>query len=112
VAREYLAPLVEADIDTLVFGCTHYPHLEGVFRQILPAHVRYVDPASFVVKAASQELEILGLRHTEARSAVNRDLTKFYVSGDPEQFAQISSRWLNKIPMVEQVELSPVELLS
>ena len=112
VAREYLAPLLEADIDTLVFGCTHYPHLEGVFRQILPSHVRFVDPAAFVVKAASQELEILGLRHTEARSAIGRDLTKFYVSGDPEQFAQISSRWLNKMPMVEQVVLSPVELLS
>lgn len=112
VAREYLAPLLEANIDTLVFGCTHYPHLEGVFRQILPPHVRYVDPAAFVVKAASQELEILGLRHTEARPAIGRELTKFYVSGDPEQFAQISSRWLNKMPMVEQVELSPVELLS
>jgi glutamate racemase len=112
VAREYLAPLIEADIDTLVFGCTHYPHLAGVFRQILPDRVRFVDPAAFVVRAASQELEILGLRHTEARSVISRELTKFYVSGDPEQFAQISSRWLNKMPTVEKVVLSPVELLS
>ncbi|WP_019498445.1 glutamate racemase [Pseudanabaena sp. PCC 6802] len=112
VAREYLTPMLAADIDTLVFGCTHYPHLADVFRQILPAHVRFVDPAVSVVRAAAKELEILGLRHTDPRSAISRDLTKFYVSGDPEQFAQISSRWLNKMPTVEKVVLSPVELLS
>jgi glutamate racemase len=112
IAREYLAPLIEADIDTLVFGCTHYPHLADVFRRILPDRVRFVDPAVSVVRAAAKELEILGLRHTDPRYAISRDLTKFYVSGDPEQFAQISSRWLNKMPTVEKVVLSPVELLS
>jgi glutamate racemase len=112
VAREYLTPLIEADIDTLVFGCTHYPHLADVFRQILPDRVRFVDPAVSVVRAAAKELEILGLRHTDPRSVISRDLTRFYVSGDPEQFAQISSRWLNKMPTVEKVVLSPVELLS
>jgi glutamate racemase len=104
--------LIEADIDTLVFGCTHYPHLADVFRRILPDRVRFVDPAVSVVRAAAKELEILGLRHTDPRYAISRDLTKFYVSGDPEQFAQISSRWLNKMPTVEKVVLSPVELLS
>lgn len=112
IAREYLAPLIEADIDTLVFGCTHYPHLADVFRRILPDRVRFVDPAVSVVRAAAKELEILGLRHTDPRYTISRDLTKFYVSGDPEQFAQISSRWLNKMPTVEKVVLSPVELLS
>jgi glutamate racemase len=112
VAREYLQPLMAAEIDTLVFGCTHYPHLAGVLRKILPAHVRFVDPASHVVKAACQELDLLGLRHVEAGSPVGRMATEFYVSGDPEQFAQVSSRWLGKMPLVEKTSLSPVELLS
>jgi len=118
VAREYLTPLIEADIDTLVFGCTHYPHLASVFRQILPAHVQFVDPAAHLVSAAARELELLGLhvglQHNSksSKKSTDRAYTRFCVSGDPEQFAQLSSRWLNKTPLVEKVTLSPVELLS
>lgn len=111
VARKYLDPLIKARIDTLVFGCTHYPHLSAILRQLLPNYVRFVDPATHVVRAAAQELEILGLSHVDIRGN-NNPHTRFYVSGDPEQFAQISSRWLGKLPSVEKVTLSPVELLS
>ena len=61
IAKQYLQPLIEANIDTLVLGCTHYPHLSGVLRQILPSSVALVNPASYVVKAAGQELDLMGL---------------------------------------------------
>ncbi|MBD2188819.1 glutamate racemase [Pseudanabaena mucicola] len=110
VARQYLQPLIEANIDTLVLGCTHYPHLSGVLRQILPSHVALVNPASYVVKAAAQELDLMGLKCLDGRH--DRAETKFFVSGEPERFAQVSRRWLGKLPLVEKVHLSPVELLS
>ncbi|MCA6504487.1 MAG: glutamate racemase [Pseudanabaena sp.] len=110
VARQYLQPLIEANIDTLVLGCTHYPHLSGVLRQILPPHVALVNPASYVVRAASQELDLMGLKCLDNRS--DRARTRFFVSGEPERFAQVSRRWLGKLPLVEKVSLSPVELLS
>ncbi|AFY70367.1 glutamate racemase [Thalassoporum mexicanum PCC 7367] len=112
VASNYLEPLIQDQIDTLVFGCTHYPHLKGLLSQVLPYPVNFINPAAYVVKAAVKELEILGLRHTNLELAVNNTFTRFYVSGDPQQFAKISSRWLNKMPSVEQVNLSHVELLS
>ena len=111
VAREYLQPLIEANIDTLVLGCTHYPHLSGIFRQILPSHVALVNPASYVVKAAGQELDLMGLRCLGNRGN-GRAETRFFVSGEPDRFAQVSQRWLGKLPLVEKVSLSPVELLS
>jgi glutamate racemase len=110
VARQYLQPLIDANIDTLVLGCTHYPHLSGVFRQILPSHVALVNPASYVVRAAAQELDLMGLKYSENRC--RRAETKFFVSGEPDRFAQVSRRWLGKLPLVEKVSLSPVELLS
>ena len=110
VAREYLQPLIEKNIDTLVLGCTHYPHLSGILRQILPAHVALVNPASYVVRAAGQELDLMGLRCSDSCSG--RPETRFFVSGDPERFAQVSKRWLGKLPLVQKVSLSPVELLS
>ncbi len=43
VARQYLNPLLEKNIDTLVYGCTHYRHLKPVFQEILPATVQLIE---------------------------------------------------------------------
>jgi glutamate racemase len=103
VARQYLAPLIQQEIDTLVYGCTHYPHLEPVLRSLLPHKVKLVDPAIYVVKAVAQELDLLGLRNTHPPLP-----TRFYVSGCPQQFAQSSVRWLGYTPVVEQVYLEDI----
>ncbi len=104
LAQSYLAPLIEAEIDTLVMGCTHYPHLLEVFKQILPSHVRFIDPARYVVKSVGQELEILGLSD---RTHHKNPITKYFVSGDAEKFSQASSGWIGYEPLVQNVELSP-----
>jgi len=110
IATAYLQPLIDENIDTLVLGCTHYPHLSGVLRQVLPANVALVNPAAYVIRAAGQELDLMGLRGSEVYR--NRVETSFFVSGDPDRFAQVSRRWLGKLPAVQKVSLSPVELLS
>lgn len=98
VARSYLQPLLDDRIDTLVYGCTHYPHLEPILRQILPPTVKLVDPAVHLVAAAAKELELLGLQSERPAQS-----TRFTVSGCPEQFAQLSAQWLGFIPTVEKV---------
>lgn len=100
VARQYLEPLLEQGIDTLIYGCTHYPHLEPVLREILPSTVSLVDPALHVVAAASQELDLIGLRNTLPPLP-----THFCVSGCPQQFAQLSFQWLGCTPTVEKIQL-------
>ena len=103
VVRSYLAPLIAQKIDTLVYGCTHYPHLEPILRSLLHPGVEMVDPAVHVVAAAAQELDLLGLRNTQTPLA-----TRFCVSGCPQQFAQSSVQWLGKIPAVESVSLTSI----
>jgi len=98
VARSYLEPLIQNQIDTLVYGCTHYPHLEPVLRSLLPSEVKLVDPAVHVVAACTQELDLLGLKNTHPPQP-----TRFAVSGCPQQFAQSSFPWLGCTPMVEVV---------
>ncbi|MEO1123020.1 MAG: glutamate racemase [Cyanobacteria bacterium J06635_15] len=100
VTRTYLEPLIQRNIDTLVYGCTHYPYLEPILSQILPTHVQKIDPAVHVVAAASQELDVLGLR-----SSTKVHPTRFCVSGDPLQFQRGASQWLDRCPMVEQIAL-------
>jgi glutamate racemase len=98
VARAYLEPLLDQEIDTLVHGCTHYPHLTPVLRSLLPAQVKLVDPAVHVVAACAQELDLLGLKNTHLPLP-----TRFAVSGCPQQFSQSGVQWLGYTPMVEEV---------
>jgi glutamate racemase len=104
VAREYLAPLMHQQIDTLIYGCTHYPHLAPVLRSILPPTVQLVDPAVHLVEAVTQELEMLGLRNTQTAQP-----TRFCVSGCPQQFSQLSKQWLGYLPTVESTTLSTIQ---
>ncbi len=103
VAQQYLAPLLAHQIDGLIYGCTHYPLLEPILRQILPPSVRLIDPAQSLVAAAAQELDALGLAST--RPALP---TRFCVSGDAQAFSQAARRWLGVAPPVERVMLPRV----
>ena len=108
VAREYLTPLVEQQIDTLVYGCTHYRHLEQTIRALLPASIRTIDPAEYIVEAADKELSLLGLRNHEFSLP-----TRFFVTGSPQRFANLSQQWLGYYPLVQQIEVKqPVSELA
>jgi len=100
VAQRYVMPLIQQQIDTLIYGCTHYPHLEPILQQLLPPTVKLVNPATSVVAAAAQELDLLGLR-----SHASFGTTRFCVSGSPEQFATLSAQWLGQVPQVEAISL-------
>jgi glutamate racemase len=99
-AHKYLKPLVEHKIDTLVYGCTHYPHLAPVLQTILPTSVQYVDPAIHMVAAAAKELDALGLRSNAPAWS-----TEFYVSGPPQGFKRLAIQWLGHQPRVKQIQL-------
>jgi glutamate racemase len=103
-AEEYLQPLIDREIDTLVFGCTHYPHLKRVFQQILPPHVTYVNPAEAAIIETAQVLAGEGIQS-------NPNLlgeTSFYVSGSAHDFAELATNWLPSRPYVQNI---PVESL-
>lgn len=104
VAQAYLTPLLQQKIDTLILGCTHYPLLTPILSSILTPSVKLIDPASHVVKAATQELELLGLKNVHEPMP-----TRFCVSGSPQQFADLSVRWLGSTPQVEKIYLPSVQ---
>ncbi|ODA41458.1 glutamate racemase [Desulfosporosinus sp. BG] len=115
IARTYLTPLQAAGVDALILGCTHYPFLEPVIREILGEDVLIVDPALAVV----QELKVLlqqmdqreqsGLVLAPSGSVLGKShwRTRYFVSGDPGLFRQVGNTLLQvPIDLVEQVILS------
>jgi glutamate racemase len=106
VASGYLQPLLDLEIDTLVYGCTHYPHLAPVLAKILPPHIQLINPADSIVKAAASELQIMSLT-TKSKQGK----TKFCVSGCPQQFLTRARQWIPEIQEVSRIELPEIETI-
>ena len=101
IAIKYLQPLIDARIDTLVYGCTHYRHLERVFKTILPESIKIIDPAEYLVIAANQELELMGLKNAHIHLP-----TRFCVSGSSKKFALLARKLLSEVVQVEQIQVA------
>ena len=102
IAREYLAPLVESHIDTLVLGCTHYPLLKPLLASIVGADVRLIDSAEETARETARMLDAADLRTTSKGPASHR----FIASDAPEQFLRLAQRFLgSSIERVETVTL-------
>ena len=105
IAQQYLKPLLQKNIDTLIYGCTHYRHLEKTICSLLPTSVKVIDPAEHIVLAAEKELSLLGLRNNCFPLP-----TRFCVSGSPQQFANLSRQWLGYCPQVEKIHTRDKEV--
>ena len=99
IAREYLAPLIAAEIDSLVLGCTHYPLLKPLLTEILGSRVRLIDSAE---ETAAETARVLGGTHCTA-SARAKPTYRFIASDDPLQFLQLGQRFLGDT--IEGVEI-------
>ncbi len=96
--KQYLQPLLEQQIDTLVLGCTHYPFLRAKIQEMVGDSIQLIDTGAAVaqqVKRKIIEFKLAAASEQEGRYC-------FYTSGDPEKVQQTISLLLN-LP-VEQVD--------
>lgn len=91
VAREYLKPLKSSCVDTVILGCTHYPLLEPVIKQVLGRQVTLIDSAKQVALEVKEVLSHEGLL-SKGRCGKHR----FYVSDNPEWFSELAERFLGE----------------
>ena len=90
VAREYLAPLRQAGIDTLILGCTHYPLLAGVIRFVMGEEVLLVSSAETTAADVFARLKHEDLLNPTDRPGKHR----FITSGREEPFGELGKRFL------------------
>lgn len=82
-----LQPMLEARIDYLVLGCSHYPYLIPVLREILPNSVQIIDSGEAVAK---QTKSILASRDLLNETSANSS-NLFYSNANPQVLASIIS---------------------
>lgn len=59
--EEILTPMLQAQVDTLVLGCTHYPFLLPALKMMVPPDCKIIDPAPAVARQVARRLEELSL---------------------------------------------------
>ena len=100
VATEYLQPMKDAGVDTLVLGCTHYPLLTGVISYVMGEDVTLVSSAEETAKDVYRTL-VAGdlLRAPDLPEPAHQ----FRVTGDPAEFERLGRRFLG--PEIGRVEV-------
>ena len=101
---EYLTPMREASVDTLVLGCTHYPLVEEAVRRFMGDGVALVDSGGACVSTA---LTLLAARDGLA-APDNHPTERYFCSGSREDFAAVAAGFLGR-SIDERIERIDVE---
>ena len=91
VAAEYLAPMREAGVDTLVLGCTHYPLLTEVIGACMGPEVALINVGATCAAAVAERL-----RAMDALNPGGAGESRFYVSDSVEGFSRLASTFLQR----------------
>jgi glutamate racemase len=78
--KTYLKPMLDANIDYLVLGCTHYPYLMPFLLELLPKHIKIIDSGEAVARQTKAVLEKNNLLNTTPNNIKNQ----FFTNGNPE----------------------------
>lgn len=81
----YLKPMIEANIDYLVLGCTHYPYLMPLLLELLPKHVKIIDSGEAVARQTKSILE----KHQLLNNHTGTSNNQFYSNGNCDVLKQI-----------------------
>ena len=91
VARDYLTPLRDTGIDTLILGCTHYPLLAEVIAGVMGSGVTLIDSGASAARALRQTLSDKGLLAQRASGTLT-----LYASDQPQDFGALAPQFLRR----------------
>ncbi|MCC9063192.1 glutamate racemase [Flavobacterium piscisymbiosum] len=92
--ESYLQPMIDANIDYLVLGCSHYPYLIPQIKKILPEHIQIIDSGEAVARQTQNILrEKVGFTNNQKSDPV------FYVNSNPDVLKSILEY---KYPVIER----------
>ena len=102
VAEEYLLPLKEKGIDSLVLGCTHYPVLKGVIGDVLGDRITLIDSAEVISEKAYAILKEKDWLDGNRKVGTEQD--EFFVTDFPARFKKVGEIFLGR--EIEKVQVA------
>jgi glutamate racemase len=101
MVREYTQPLRDADVDTVILGCTHYPMVAKLIRRQVP-DATLISSGEEIAREIADTLQRQGMLASRDRQGGYA----FACSGDPAAFRTIGSRFL-QMPFGEVQQVDP-----
>ena len=89
-------PLGDADVDTVILGCTHYPLVRPVLQRALGRRVTIVTSGEAIASEVEERLRETGVARDEGR----RGRYRFLATGEPDEFRRLGIRFL-QLPIAE-----------
>ncbi|MGE5673070.1 MAG: glutamate racemase [Mycobacterium leprae] len=97
-----LSPFLVNKVDTLVLGCTHFPHMAALIADVAGPGVTLVDPGVETARDVAAYLSAAGLNNSGSQG---RRL--FCTTGDPAKFTEVASRlWPGGVFEAQQIQLN------
>jgi len=103
IVEEYLTPLKEKGIDTLILGCTHYPLLQKSISRFMGESVQLVNSALEAARAVKKIIEEKNI----GRVSLEKPVHKYYTSDSVEKFRELGSSFLQE--ELEHAERADIE---
>ena len=102
IAIEYIQPLLNQKIESLILGCSHYPLITPLLNEVLPSSVKLIDPADSLSLKLKLFMNLKTSNFPKKKYLVD---SKFCVTSDPKNFSIRANHWLSDFPEVNLVSL-------
>jgi len=96
--KKHLQPMINANIDHLVLGCSHYPYLIPQIKKILPSEVAIIDSGEAVARQTKNVLQINNLlSDTKEKASL-----QFYINADAKALEQLLKEYSEDISVIKK----------
>ena len=113
IAKKYLKEIIDAKVDALVLGCTHYPILSEVIQQTVGENVTLIDSGEACAEEVEQlliEKDLANPQKVTGERSLCDDLDHFYVTDAADRFARVAERFLGSQPSkLEAIEVFGID---
>lgn len=96
--KKHTQPMIAANVDYIVLGCSHYPYLVPALKQILPENIEIIDSGEAVAKQTKMVLQNFNM----LREATTQPQLQFFTNAKPEILQFLLKDYLDKITIVKR----------
>ncbi|GHT17459.1 glutamate racemase [Endomicrobiia bacterium] len=96
LVQKYVEPLLDAGVECIILGCTHYPYLTDIINDVTAGRTVLIDPAEFIVKEAVELLEKNNLLTVSGKGK-----REYFASGDIESFVNTAQNFFDDCKSAE-----------
>lgn len=96
IIENRLRPLKEAQVDSLVLGCTHYPLLYDQIKEVMGEKISIIDSGVETINEVSMLLDYFNLSRTAEEAREHPATQEIYTTGNTEEFQKFAKDWLGQ----------------